>query len=253
MSKFVLFDTETTGLGDEDRIIQIGAIILDTSGNMEVFDELCQADKKIEIDAMETHHITNEMIEGKGKFIDTKCYKRIQELNNSDNFLIAHNIKFDLEMIRREGFECKYTLIDTLKCAKHLFDELPCHRLQYMRYYFELYKEEEQESKKVGAQIKAHDAIGDVIVMKLLLGRLITKAKEMHNSKFANLKADNAMDLLAKLSQTPVLIKKFTFGKYRGCNLEEVSKKDVGYFRWMLDNNADLDEDMRYSLEYYLK
>ncbi len=253
MSKFVLFDTETTGLDDDDRIVQIAAIILDTKGKIEVFNELCKANKPIEFDAMETHHITNEMIEGKGKFADTNCYKRIQELNASENYLIAHNIKFDLEMLRREGFLCKYTLIDTLRCAKHLFDELPWHRLQYMRYCLGLYKQEEQEVKKIGYEIKAHDAIGDVIVMKLLLDKIIQNAKKAYNDKFSHINAQNAMDLLSKLTKEPILIKKFTFGKYKGATLQEVSKKDSGYFRWMLDNNADLDDDMRYSLEYYLK
>ena len=252
MNKFVLFDTETTGLDDDDRIIQIGAIILDAKGKIEVFNELCKANKGIEFDAMETHHITNEMIEGKGKFIDTNCYKRIQELNSSENYLIAHNINFDLEMLRREGFECKYTLIDTLRCAKHLFDDLPCHRLQYMRYCLGLYKQEAQEAQKIGYEIKAHDAIGDVIVMKLLLDKIIQKAKKAYNDKFSYINAQNAMDLLSKLTIEPILIKKFTFGKYKGATLEEVGKKDRGYLEWMF-NNTDLDDDMRYSLGYYLK
>ena len=39
MAKYILFDTETTGNSEEDRIIQVGAMIIDSNGDVEVFDE----------------------------------------------------------------------------------------------------------------------------------------------------------------------------------------------------------------------
>jgi exodeoxyribonuclease X len=41
MAKYILFDTETTGNQEEDRIIQVGAMIVDAKGEVEVYDELC--------------------------------------------------------------------------------------------------------------------------------------------------------------------------------------------------------------------
>ncbi len=41
MAKYILFDTETTGNQEEDRIIQVGAMVVDSKGKIEVFDELC--------------------------------------------------------------------------------------------------------------------------------------------------------------------------------------------------------------------
>jgi len=38
--EYVLFDTETTGNGEEDRIIQVGALIIDSRGQVKYFDEL---------------------------------------------------------------------------------------------------------------------------------------------------------------------------------------------------------------------
>jgi len=40
MAKYILFDTETTGNQDQDRIIQIGAMIVSSKDNIEVYDEL---------------------------------------------------------------------------------------------------------------------------------------------------------------------------------------------------------------------
>ena len=128
MAYYVLFDTETTGNQEEDRVIQFGAMIVDQKGKIEAFDELCSTSTPIKLEAMEVHNITPDLIEGKPLAIDTNFYKRLEELNSSENFLIAHNINFDLEMIKKEGFVNKYQIIDTLRCAKHLFAELPYHR-----------------------------------------------------------------------------------------------------------------------------
>jgi DNA polymerase III epsilon subunit-like protein len=147
-------------------------------------------------------------------------------------------------MIEKEGFENHYTLIDTLRCAKHIFPEMPYHRLQYLRYALELYKIEGAEADKLGITIKAHDAIGDVLVMKLLLSELVKRTQ----AKFPE---ENPMKKLADLTQTPVLIKIFKFGKYKDREIEEIVKADSGYINWM-KNNMDLDEDMRFTLEHYL-
>ncbi|QEZ89246.1 3'-5' exonuclease [Aliarcobacter cibarius] len=246
MTHYILFDTETTGASTEDRVIQFGAIILNQKNEIEIFDELCFSEIPIKLEAMEVHNITPSMIENKPMAIETKFYKRLEELNSNENFLIAHNINFDLEMIKKEGFINNFQLIDTLRCAKHLFDDLAYHRLQYLRYALDLYKIEETEAKKLNITIKAHDAIGDVLVMKLFLSKLVAKCREI----YPNL---NPMQKLVELTQTPVLIKTFKFGKYKGENIEEVAKKDANYLNWMKDNMKDLDEDMLYSINFYLK
>ena len=42
MAKLVIFDSETTGLDEEDRIIQVGAIILELENKdkVEIYNEL---------------------------------------------------------------------------------------------------------------------------------------------------------------------------------------------------------------------
>ena len=83
MAKYILFDTETTGNQPEDRIIQIGGMIVDSTGKIEVFDELCSCDIDIKIEAMEVHNITPDMIKDKPRFIDTNFYKTLLELNSN--------------------------------------------------------------------------------------------------------------------------------------------------------------------------
>jgi len=244
MAKYVLFDTETTGNQEADRIIQVGAMIVHAKDNIEIFDELCSTQVPISFEAMEVHNITPDIITGKPAYTETDFAKRVEELNMPENYLIAHNISFDLGMLEKEGFINHYTLIDTVRCAKHLLPDSPNHRLQYLRYALGLYKTEAQEAQKLGIAIKAHDAIGDVLVMKLLLSKLVTLTQE----RFPGL---NPMQKMAELTQTPVLMKHFKFGKYKEREIEEIANEDLGYIRWMR-NNLDLDEDMKFTLDQYL-
>jgi DNA polymerase III epsilon subunit-like protein len=244
MAVYVLFDTETTGNQENDRIIQVGAMIVHDRDNIEVFDELCSTSVPISIEAMEVHNITPEVIEGKVPFRETKFATEVEQYNNKENYLIAHNINFDLGMLEKEGFTNHYTLIDTVRVSKHLLPDSPAHRLQYLRYALELYKTEASEAQKLGVTIKAHDAIGDVLIMKLLLSRLVQLTQECFPG-------ENPMQKMAELTQTPVLIKTFKFGKYKDRDIEEISREDMGYLQWMY-KNLDLDEDLKYTLEQYI-
>ena len=245
MAYYVLFDTETTGNQDDDKIIQFGAMIVDQKGKVEAFDELCSTDVAIKLVAMEVHNITPDLLNGKPKAIETDFYKKLEELNSNENYLIAHNISFDMGIIKKEGFVNQYQLIDTLRCAKHLFPELPYHRLQYIRYALELYKIEEIEATKHNIIIKAHDAIGDVLVMKLFLSKLVGKCREIYPDY-------NPIEKLAELTKTPVFIQTFKFGKYKGKDVEQVAREDAGYLNWMR-SNMELDEDLKYTLDKVLK
>ncbi|MBN2826146.1 MAG: 3'-5' exonuclease [Campylobacterales bacterium] len=244
MAKYMLFDTETTGNQEEDRIIQIGAMLIHSKDQIEKFDELCSSDVPIKFEAMEVHNITPDILEGKPAFRDTVFWQVLNEHNSRANYLIAHNIQFDLGMLVKEGFKNAYQIIDTLRCAKHLLPTSPYHRLQYLRYSLGLYQQEQHEAKKQNITIKAHDAIGDVLVMKLLLSKLFTLVKEQFEGV-------DIVTKLVELTQTPVLMREFKFGKYKGQSIEEVAQSDRGYLTWMY-KNLELDEDMKYTLEQYI-
>ncbi len=242
MAKYIILDTETTGTSETDRIIQLGYMVLGKpSEAVEVHNEFCSSDVEITLGAMETHHITPEMIEGKPVCTDMQAYRRLVELNSDDNYMIIHNAPFDLGMLEKEGFKNQMQLIDTLRCAKHLYTDQEYHRLQYLRYALGLYKDEAQEAQKLGVQIKAHDAIGDVLILKLFMSALAKKVKE-------NFPNENPMQKLVELTKQPVYLNKpLRFGKHKGKTIEELVISDKGYVEWM-KNNMDLDEDMKYTI-----
>ena len=238
--KYIILDTETTGTGEQDRVIQLGYIVLGAK-DIEVYNEFFSSDIPISFGAMEVHGITPDMIEGKPTCRDSESYKRLQELNTNENYMIIHNAPFDLGMLEKEGFNTQMKVIDTLRVAKHILPDEEAHRLQYFRYKMELYKEEEKEAQTLGVVVKAHDAIGDVLILKLLLSRL----KEEVSKQFPD---ENPVEKMVDLTATPILVKTFRFGKYKGKSLEEVAREDSGYLRWMLSSMENLDDDMRYSI-----
>ncbi len=238
--RYIILDTETTGVDEKDRVIQLGFMVLGEK-KVEVQNEFFSCEVPINIKAMETHGITPEMLDGKAPCKESESYKRLLELNIDDNYLIIHNAPFDIKMLEKEGFKSQMRVIDTLRVAKHIFADEEAHRLQYFRYKMELYKEEQKEADALGVVVKAHDAIGDVLVLKLFLSKL----KDEVAKQFPD---ENPVEKMVALTNTPILIKIFKFGKYKDKTLEEVAKSDAAYLKWMLGNMENLDEDMRYSI-----
>ena len=238
--RYVILDTETTGVGENDRVIQLGFVVLGTK-EVEVHNEFYSSDIPISFGAMEVHGITPEMLEGKPACQNSLAYKRLQELNTNENYMIIHNAPFDLGMLEKEGFNTQMKVIDTLRVAKHVMPDEDAHRLQYFRYKLELYKDEQKEADALGVVVKAHDAIGDVLVLKLFLSKL----KLAVATAFPD---ENPVEKMVDLTNTPILVKSFRFGKYKGKTLQEVASSDAGYLRWMLTSMENLDDDMRYSI-----
>lgn len=237
MAKFILLDTETTGTEEKDRICQLAFVVLDKN-ETESYDSLCKPPLPIGYFAMSVHNITNEDVEGKPPFKECESAIKLNELNSEENILVIQNAPFDLGMLKKEGFEWKGKLIDTLRCIKHLEPEHESHSLQYLRYALGFYKEEKELAQKFGIEIKAHDALGDVIVLNILMKYLVSKV-------------DRDINRLVELTQEPILYETMTFGKYKKKRFEEIAKTDRQYLEWAM-KSMDLDSDMRYTINHYL-
>jgi len=231
----IFFDVETTGLEAKDRLCAVGMLCADKN-ELTLHSELIKPSKKIAPEAMAVHHITNEMLKTKKSFEESAIKKVLDSFNNVEHTLVGHNIAFDIEMLSREGFIWKGGVIDTLKCSRHLIEEIDYFSLQYLRYELGLYKQD-TEAEALGIELVAHTPLSDAFHVKLLFEYLLE-----HSS----------LDDLERLSVEPALIKKLTFGKYKDRFLEEVAMGDRGYLEWMLGSMGDMDADLRYSIEYYL-
>lgn len=236
MSNLIFLDTETTG-------------------NDVLKDRLCQVCYKYEdyyrvgffkppvpisVKAMSITHITNKMVEDKESFADSTMRKELQELLN-DGILVAHNAPFDKAILETEGMAIP-KFICTFRVARALDEDavIPEYNLQYLRYYLDLDIED----------ANAHDAEGDVKVLAGLFDRLFAKVKS------SGLSDEEAIAKMMKISTTPILFKKFQFGKHNGELIADVAKTDKGYLQWLLGQKMAegvIDEDWVHTLETYLK
>lgn len=91
--KFVILDTETTGLDWNDEIIELG--ILDTKGNV-LYDSMFKPNQEIPIQATSIHGITNEMVKNCPRFSDE--WEKIWTIIK-DKTLLIYNAHFDESML----------------------------------------------------------------------------------------------------------------------------------------------------------
>ena len=226
---FIFLDTETTGTGKEDRLCQLAYKL--ESG--EIVNKLFKPPLPIAIDSMCVHHITNEMVENKPAFKGSPDHQKLVALLNDDkNILVAHNAKFDVDMLVKEGVHPK-KVICTLKLARHLDPNgvIPKYKLQYLRYYL-----------GIKIEATAHDALGDILVLEKLFERLFARmSKDIGPAAVEN----KMMDISSK----PVLFSRMYFGKHKGERFRDIP---VDYLKW-LSGMDDLDEDMRFTVGHYLK
>jgi len=238
-SKLVFLDTETTGLGPLDRLCQVAYKFQDAE-----FEALFKPPLPIEVDAMAVAHITNRMVENKEPFLDSVMRKDLEKIFSEDNILVAHNAKFDAEMLKRENLDIKQ-MIDTHKVVQHLDIEgkIPKYSLQYLRYFHDLNVE----------NAPAHDALGDVRVLEKLFDLVFAEMEKTFDSE------EKILSEMLAISARPILIKKFNFGKYSGKEVSQVVKEDRGYLVWLFnekvmtrEKGGENDEDWIYTLDYYL-
>lgn len=245
-NKFLFFDTETTDVQSKD-IIQLAFVTSDGKN----FNEYFKPEQEITFGAMAVHHITPEFLENKTTFKgatvkDENSLTLFSELSLSkyleklaqEYIWVAHNAEFDLEVLKKKGVEIpKY--ICTFKVARNMLGEddnrkdLESYSLQYLRYYLGLYKKENG-----GSHIAAHDAMGDVDVLKNLFEYLQSNS---------SLTPENMM----VISKEPQFMRTLSFGKYAGFNLEDIAKSDREYLEW-LKENAREKGDLIYNIDRVL-
>ncbi len=235
--QLIYFDTETTGLEKDARLVQLAYKISKTGKTV---NEYFKPPIPISYGAMAVHHITEKMVEEKPTFQGSTAQSELISLL-ADHIPVAHNATFDIQILKND-----YVLIDkhidTLRLARHLVTSEQ-YTLQYLRYFLNL-----------DTDGMSHDAHGDVMVLEALFSHLFTLVQE----KFALTNDDEILAKMLELTQTPVLLKTFSFGKYFGKTFAEVSLSDRGYLEWLhgsesKKDKAEQNEDMLHTLSYYLK
>lgn len=227
-TRYFVLDTETASL--TEGVCEIGWLELDEQAAEKArVDSLIDPEVPITASASGVHGIVAEDVADKptlreffSESSDT-CYG--EPLKADRLVVIGHRVDFDLGFVR-PYLEGEVLPICTLRWARQLWPDAEDHKLATLKYALNLRKD-------AGT---AHRVMADVQVTYDLL-RLIL---QMLNC---------SLDDLAERSQQPMLLQRMPFGKYKG---EHPSTVDVGYWRWALNNMEHMDNDLRFTANYYL-
>lgn len=231
----IFLDTETTGLDDKARLVQLAYKSVETD---ETVNQLFKPPTPIGFDAMSVTNITNEMVEHKQEFLHSEERKILQILLQTDGCLVAHNAKYDIKILENEGLKIE-NFICTEKVARTVI-ESENYKLQYLRYSLGLYK------KINDSEAAAHDALGDIIVLEKLFEYLVEKISDGQDNI-------NVFEKMIEISRQPILLKKIEFGKYKNMEFERLAKIDRGYLEWLKGQDfVRENENLEYTIRYYL-
>ena len=167
LPNFYVLDTETTGLGKGDEIVQLG--IIDKHGTV-VMDTLVKPTQRLSAEVIRVHGITNEMV-ADAPTLDEIYVSLSAKLAGSH--LVAYNMEFDWRMMTQSLGLYKLPLFRT--------GERHCAMIQYATYrgawnsqhrsyvWHNLGRAASYEKIEV---VDAHTALGDVKMTLQLMKRM---------------------------------------------------------------------------------
>lgn len=164
----VILDTETTGLGRDDEIVQIA--IIDGETGETLLNELVKPTKSISKESSNIHNITNEKVANSPSYIE--IHQKVLTILNDKN-IIVYNSDFDLRMIKKTA--SKYNIDSEIEPKN-----VTCVMEWYAQFwgdfndYFGTYKWQKltsaarQQSIDI-SDLTAHDALSDCEITRRLI------------------------------------------------------------------------------------
>jgi DNA polymerase-3 subunit epsilon len=168
----VVLDFETTGLSDEDRVIELGMVeLLDGKPNLvrdRVMHTLVNPEgRKSHPMARKVHGISSKELDGKPTF--SQIAHLVLDFIGDAN-IVAHNADFEMRMLNNELSRAnreplpKHRFICTMKLSQEKFGGSRGHRLDDLMERFGMSDE--------NGDIKRHRALDDTILLAVLYPKL---------------------------------------------------------------------------------
>ena len=223
-TRYFALDTETTGVNDDDKVVELGWIELDADFNvLNQFETLLDPQRRIAPAASAVHGLVYEDVENSPTIEeyfsedDPTCYGRKID---DPIVLIGHRIAFDHKFVKPYITNVVQELC-TLRWARRLYPESDNHQLQTLVYALGLPRATE-----------AHRVMSDVWTA-------------IHLCKHICERTGMTLPQLAEASAAPMEVHTMSFGKHKGEKIQDIPMQ---YLRWMLDK-LSLDGDMQFSVE----
>lgn len=231
--KIAVVDTETTGMSDDDALVEFGCVPIFTenlsseSGFNPWVDPTFGRSKfinpqmDIPVDAMAIHHITNEMASG-GLLPQDAIKKCLMETGVFyPDYIVAHNMDFDWKFLK-EFFDPEIRKICTYKVALAAYPDAPNHKNVSIFYYLNLHIKPSGLSQEFFERNSLHRALPDAIITAFI---------------FREMMGIFSLDEMVQITKLPGLMAKCMFGKkHYGELWADIPK---GYLDYIVDKVTD--------------
>jgi exodeoxyribonuclease X len=222
MTTYIL-DTETTGLIDPHMTEAAYSIVDIINGKVIVLQEprskRFNPMKEISLGSMATSHICDEDVANETPHTEFK-------LSSSVDYLIGHNIDYDMQVLKNAGVTHTPKLICTQAMVSHLLPTLESHKLVALLYHF--HKDIARQQAR-----QAHAAIADIYFTQLVLGSLI----DLANSQGHNITDVASLYDFSQMARVPTHM---SFGKHKGAAIADLAATadGAGYLKWLLKQDS---------------
>jgi DNA polymerase III epsilon subunit-like protein len=219
--RYILADTETTGMKATDKVCELAWLEIDHDFNtVSSGYSLINPEMPIHYAASAVNGITDAMV-ADSPTIEQYMVASGFPLFGEDVVLTCHNASFDYRFLKDFMHEESKTLC-TLKAARVIYPDAENHKQATL-------------AAMLGIQVareKAHSADGDLDVLMQLIKCLCRDA-------------DCDLDELLHIQNIPKKVTKIPFGKHKGKNLSDLPDD---YVTWLLNKCDNLNPDLRASL-----
>lgn len=235
--KFLIVDFETTGSDAATAMpVEIGMTQMDwDDGEFSLHESsgvLLDPGFPIPPPAMAVHHITDDMVKGRG---DLTTVLDMLRHASAGRTLVAHNAAYERTILERYGFRVPW--LCTMRLAKHRWPDAQSYGLGSL--WYEYVRRGDPNIKFPG---NAHRAAADTIITAYVLVELLDSVRDGEL-------LDSAADLIA-YSEVPVLERVIRFGKHSGAEWKDVP---VDYLQWIITKATDQSEDVMHTAKYWFK
>lgn len=227
----IFFDLETTGVNiTKDRIVEISYIKVFPNGQEQEKTIRVNPGMPIPPEATAIHHITDEDVKDKPLFKDIA--KDLSNVFEGCDIAGFNSNRFDIPLLMEEflragvNFDISKRKFIDIQTIFHKMEQ----RTLVAAYKFYCNKDLND----------AHSASADTRATYEVLKAQLDRYSSLENdvdylSKFSS--QNRNVDLAGRIVLNDQNVEVFNFGKYKGQPVEEVLRRDIGYFGWMMQGD----------------
>ena len=227
----IFFDLETTGVNiTHDKIVEISYIKIYPNGTEEEKTIRVNPGRHIPEEATAVHHITDEDVKDAPLF--SQIAKELSRVFEGCDIAGFNSNRFDVPLLSEEFLNAGVSIYFSKR--KFVDVQTIFHKMEQRTLVaaYKFYCDKDLT--------EAHSASADTRATYEVLKAQLDRYSDLKNdieylSDFSSQKKN--VDLMGRIVYNDKQQEVFNFGKYKGIPVEEVLRKDLGYYAWVMQGD----------------